>query len=94
MTAEPLLELSDERDRWERFLLDCERAAYAAGFADGRAAERIEADRAWSARPPRAAELLPGVAEARRWELRGEPRTRTTFGRLHPADYQGRESAA
>jgi hypothetical protein len=32
-----LLELSDERDRWLRRLLDVERAAYDRGFNDGRA---------------------------------------------------------
>lgn len=32
-----LLELSDERDRWLRRVLDTERAAYQRGFDDGRA---------------------------------------------------------
>lgn len=73
MTArEELLELSDERDLWERRLLGAERAAYAAGYADGRADERTEADRAWAAQP--AARFVhdgPGLAEleARRWHV-------------------------
>ena len=30
---------------------------------------------------------------ARRWELRGEPRTRRTFGQPHPDDFAGRGAA-
>lgn len=98
MTADELLKLSDERDQWERWLLDAARAAYEAGYADGRADERAEADRAWASRPRqrvRDGDALADV-EARRWELRGERRTRETFGRPHPADYKGQrqESAA
>lgn len=29
------------------------------------------------------------VTEARRWNVRGEPRTRATFGLPHPDDFQG-----
>lgn len=91
-----LLELSAERDVWERRLLDAERAAYLLGYQDGRADERIEADRAWAARPPQAVSHGEDLAalEARRWELRGEPRTRETFGRPHAADYPGRQESA
>ena len=32
--------------------------------------------------------------EARRWTLRGEARTRATFGQPHKDDYPGREGAA
>jgi hypothetical protein len=31
--------------------------------------------------------------EARRWTVRGEPRTRATFGQPHKDDYPGREAA-
>jgi hypothetical protein len=55
---------------------------YAAAIADVKAAEHglvsIFGD---------AAEI-----EARRW--RGEPRTRATFGKPHPADYPGKRDAA
>lgn len=97
-----LLVLSDDRDKQLHRLLEAERAAYAAGYADGRSDERIEADQAWAARPAQRtrqgdalADALADV-EARRWELRGEQRTRDTFGRPHPADYTGKrqESAA
>lgn len=98
MSTSELLGLSDERDRQQQRLLEAERAAYSQGYADGRAAGRTEADRAWAARPrqrTRDGEPLADV-EARRWELRGELRTRETFGQPHPADYKGqrRESAA
>lgn len=89
--AGEFLELSDERDQWQQLLITAERAAYSAGYADGRADERREADRAWAARPPQIVHdgVTLAAVEARRWELRGEQRTRETFGQPHPADYQG-----
>jgi hypothetical protein len=33
------------------------------------------------------------VIEARRWTVRGEPRTRATFGQPHKDDYPGRAAA-
>lgn len=62
------------------------------GFEAGRAAEGFERDEAWRemARPvARSGPLL-----AHRWMLRGEARTRQTFGQPHPADYPGRGDAA
>jgi hypothetical protein len=56
---------------------------YAAAIADVKAAEHgIVA-------------IFRDVAEteARRWTLRGEPRTRATFGQPHQDDYPGREAA-
>lgn len=58
------------------------------GFEAGRAAEGFERDLAWQ-------EMARSVARngevmARRWMLRGQPRTRGTFGQPHPADYPGR----
>jgi hypothetical protein len=88
--------LSDERDLWQRRLLEAQRAAYRAGYADGRADAQRDADRAWAARPPLIVrdDLTCEEIEARRWELRGEQRTRETFGRPHPADFTGRTREA
>lgn len=47
-----LLELSDERDQWQRLVIQMAREAYAAGYADGQAGERFRQDRAWEARLP------------------------------------------
>lgn len=91
-----LLALSDERDQWQRRLLEAERAAYLAGYADGRADAHRDADRAWAARPPLPVpdNLTHAEIEARRWELHGERRTRETFGRPHTADFRGRNKEA
>jgi hypothetical protein len=88
---EALLAISDERDLWSRRLLDEARAAYLAGYAAGRADEQHAADCSWAARPPFKVSERPDLAElkALRWELRGEPRTRETFGLPHPDDYPG-----
>jgi hypothetical protein len=95
-----LLELSGERDSWMRWLLSSGRDSYRRGLADGidlgRRLEAAERDRAWNeiARPvahggPSRAEL-----ERKRWTVRGEPRTRETFGLPHPDDYRARERAS
>lgn len=92
MTASDLLALSGERDTWLRRLLAAERGAYRAGYAAGRDDERRDADRAWAARPAARAAYGPSLAEveAARWQLRGEQRTRATFGSPHQADFTGR----
>ncbi len=88
MTA--ILERSDERDRYSQRILDAWRDGFAAGerahaddyeagFADGATALKNAQHDAH-----RLAEL-----EARRWSLRGEPRTPQSFAQPHPADYQG-----
>lgn len=89
-----LLELSDERDQWERRLLAAERAAWQAaerahaddyhvGYIDGLLRRKhLEHDA-----------VEAGKVYARRWELRGEPRTRETFGRPHRDDFTGRGAA-
>lgn len=89
--VEALLVTADERDLWLRRLLATELAAWRAGYAAGRADERRAVDRAWSARAPLKVSDSPDLAEleALRWELRGEPRTRETFGLPHPDDYPG-----
>ena len=86
---------SDERDMWLRRLDDTWRDGWAAcaaalsnqyerGFADGVMAHKhAQHD---------AARLTE--TEARRWTLRGEPRTRETFGLPHPDDFPGRGRAA
>lgn len=72
------------------------RETYAAGYADGHRAGREDHAREQHADWARMARRItrgPAYAEieARRWELRGEPRTRATFGQPHPADYPGSE---
>lgn len=77
-------------------------AGFAAGTEVGRGAEAHERDQLWSefSKPiSRRGPAGPGVdekislaydhVERRRWNLRGEPRTRETFGQPHPGDYQG-----
>jgi hypothetical protein len=86
-----LLELSAERDKWLARLGAEYLIGWKLGYAAGSAAERLEADQAWSALPRRRLPYAPlADVEAKRWELRGEQRTRETFGQPHPADYKGR----
>lgn len=71
MTSAALLELGTATDQWERIIQASARAAYAAGYADGQADERTEADRAWAGRPRQRVppgDSLPEL-EARRWHL-------------------------
>jgi hypothetical protein len=88
---EGLLITSDERDQWLRRLLAAELDAWRAGYAAGCADERRASDRAWAARPPFKVLDGPDLAEleAARWNVRGEQRTRETFGLPHPDDYAG-----
>jgi hypothetical protein len=70
----------------EAALAERERAwaeGYAAAVADVKAAQHALYNH------------LRGLAEieARRWTVRGEPRTRATFGQPHKDDYPGREAA-
>jgi hypothetical protein len=69
--AGDLLSVSDERDMWERRLIAAQRAAYRSGYADGRAVERAETDRAWAALPPVRVPDSRELAEveACRWHL-------------------------
>ena len=92
-----LLALSDERDSWMRQLLAAGRESYRRGLADGialgRRLEGAERDAAWNeiARP--VARIDP-ERKRKRWAVRGEQRTRETFGQPHPGDYKGRERAS
>lgn len=87
MTADDLLELSNERDRWQRQVLDAERRGYLAGFADGRAAAHLELDAEWRRAPlpkmvgdgPTHTEL-----ELRRWG----PGGRVRFADPRPNDFR------
>ncbi len=95
-----LLERSDERDlyetRIERAHRDGWRAGWAEGYDMGRRDEGAERDQAWNeiARPVTRGGPTHDELERKRWTVRGEPRTRETFGLPHPDDYQGREGAA
>ena len=90
-----LLDYSDELDRQLRLRLSAYRQGYAAaeaahaddydlGYADGVMARKRAGIRLY--------EVLQ--LEQRRWELRGEKRTRRTFGLPHKDDYQPRGGAA
>lgn len=95
-----VLDRSNERDMYVNRITEAHRTGWLAGhedgYGDGRRDEAAERDRDWRriAKPiarggPSAAEL-----EAKRWTVRGEQRTRDTFGQPHPGDFPGRESAA
>jgi hypothetical protein len=93
-----VLALSDERDAWLRRLDGEHRGAFRLGYALGVEIgrrqvldEEAEARRA-AIRMVRDAGRLSEV-ERRRWTVRGEARTRATFGEPHPADYPGRGAA-
>jgi len=92
-----LLEVSDERDSWMRRIMAAGRDGYVRGLADGvalgRRLEAAERDRAWDAIAGPISRIDPAFM-SRRWAVRGEPRTRETFGRAHPGDFKGREGAA
>jgi len=88
------LALSAERDRYMGRILAAERR----GFERGVAAMADEYERGFHdgcmafKRAQHDAHALTEV-EASRWELRGEKRTRATFGMPHPDDYKGRGAA-
>jgi hypothetical protein len=56
---------------------------YAAAIADVKAAQHALVNH-----------LRGGVTEAQRWTVRGEARTRATFGQPHKDDYPGQDGAA
>ncbi len=86
-----LLALSDERDLWSRRILDAERRGYQRGRADGYDAGYTDGILGRKRARHQAVEALD--VYLRRWKLRGETRTRSTFGQPHPADYPGRGAA-
>lgn len=83
-----VMHLSDERDRWEQLAIDNGRAGYLSGYVDGYRDRMITDDREFAATPRMP--LIDGTpldqVAAKRWELRGEARTRETFGQPHPQD--------
>lgn len=87
-----LLELSDLLDGQLRQRL----AAYREGYQHGRDAGYDAGYDAGIAERKRVQQDMVEALKvhARRWELRGEPRARETFGKPHPDDYHGREGAA
>jgi hypothetical protein len=91
VTAAELLELSDERDWWERRLAAAERAAYQRGQADGY--DRGYVDGIAERKHEQQSMVEALQVFARRWEMRGQQRARDTFGRPHPGDYPGRGPA-
>jgi hypothetical protein len=99
MTAD-LLALSDERDVYLRRIGQAFREGWEAGHMtgvdDGRQAEAAERDAEWNAIARPVARGGPAYAEIerKRWTVRGEVRTRETFGQPHPGDYPGRDGAA
>jgi hypothetical protein len=85
-----LLELSDERDQWwQRVLI-----AYREGYANGARDQWVEGYVAAIEDVKRIQhDAVDPRLEARRWDLRGEQRTRRTFAQPHPDELQGREGA-
>ena len=71
-----LLDLSDERDTWERLTATAERRSYDAGRADGITEGRARVIRAWQA----------GLEHARYG-----PRGRAGFAQPRPGDYPGQQ---
>jgi hypothetical protein len=88
-----LLITSAERDRWRQRIEAAEKGAYLLGRADGYdrgyAARAAELERDWQeiARPIARGGPSYSELERRRWMLRGEQRTRGTFGQPHPDDF-------
>jgi hypothetical protein len=91
--AEAVAELVDVSD-----LLDVHLRLRLAAFAEGYAAAELEHaddfERGFASgcmSVKRAQHDAHGLVEhdARRWSLRGEPRTRQTFACVHPDDYRG-----
>lgn len=99
MTAD-LLALSDERDVQlalrRRAYMEGWKAGHMAGIGDGRQAEAAERDRAWNAiaRPIARGGAAHAELERRRWTVRGEQRTRETYGDPAPGDFMGRDGTA
>jgi hypothetical protein len=75
-----LLDLSDERDLWFRRVHASWREGYEAALSDAVVESLLR--------------IFPDAEpETRRWELRGEPRTRSSFAQPHPEDFTGKGAA-
>lgn len=94
-TAAAVLERSAERELWLRRELAAEVRGYergrAAGYEEGYAASEREMAQCWHEIADPIACGGPSYAELerRRWMLRGEQRTRKTFGQPHADDFLG-----
>jgi hypothetical protein len=77
-----------------RYRLQLAREAYQAGMEAGLARVIGADEEAWRAAPGRIRVTPAGPVraevEARRWAVRGDQRTRETFGLPHPDDFRGR----
>ena len=99
MSPAELLEQSAERDHQLVLRLDAWREGYAAAaaqFAEHEARGYARAVADVKAAQHGLYSHLRGLREIeeRRWTVRGQQRTRKTFGRPHPADYPGKRDAA
>jgi hypothetical protein len=89
-----VLAMSDERDAWQQVALQREREGFQRGAEA--ASERYEAgfaDGCLSLKHAQHDLVQAAEAEAGRWSVRGEPRTRETFADAHPGDYEGTEAS-
>jgi hypothetical protein len=87
-----LLELSDLLDGQLRMRLAAFREGYELGLEVGYCGGHVDGVAHRKHAQQDVFEQLQ--VYVRRWELRGEPRTRERFGDPHPDDYEGREGAA
>lgn len=87
---------SDRHQRELKLRLDCYADGYRNGFCAGAEVGRGQALAEEAAQRREAAGLVTEITEIQRarWSLRGEHRTRGTFGRPHPGDYPGKSGAA
>lgn len=99
LRAADVLALSDERDLWLRRVLVSWSAGLRLGRREGFVAGYAQAERdmarGWREVAGPVARGGPPYAELerRRWMLRGEPRTRQTFGWPHRDDHPGNDAA-
>lgn len=85
-----LIEYSDELDKQLRLRLAAFREGYAAGeSAHADDYERGFADGVLSLKRAQHDAYRLVDLDAKRWELRGEKRSRTSFSQPHPGDYPG-----
>lgn len=83
-----LLELSDERDRWLRRVLEAEKCGFARGVASMAAEyDRGFADGCQSLKAAQHDAHRLAELDARRWSLRRDRRGRESFGQPHHDDY-------
>jgi hypothetical protein len=87
---------ADELDGWQAAVQDLKSlGGMCAAYAAGREDESADRDARWDriARQAHAHGTPYAEIDRRRWVVRGEQRTRETFGQPHPDDYMGREAS-